>query len=151
MGTFIRQIFTYNILKPFSYDQEYFTKHFMENNKDLYDISSEDFSHYTQIVKYGSFHFGVAGVIGANTALAAVGILIMIITDLLLVRLQKLWIRMLLRLFCFTFCIYKFDVFPIKREPNYLKFLFALFSLVSRNTWLLTYLLFIAFENTILI
>lgn len=151
MIIFIRQIITYSILKPFSVGQEYFNKHFSECSRDSNDIDSNSFSHYAQLVQCGSLRFGVAGIIITNIALASFGILLMVISDTILIRMQELWIRILLQLFCFAFCILKFDVFPIKSELDFLKFLFVLLSLFSRLAWVLAYLIFVAVENITLI
>lgn len=102
---------------------------------------------YRAIVRRGRERSGWRGVLCANLALAAFGLLLVAVTDVLEWRHICPLFDWLLRLLCIGFCIEKFDVLrgPYGQSALQLAYLGA--AAVASSLWTAVYLFFVVFET----
>ncbi len=144
---FIYDVFVYNVLKLSLHDQGYFEKHFPLGDEAFKIKDAEKYTKYSRIVKYGVSQFGYLGAISANIALSIVGMILLFGIDLVTPKIQSYGLELILSIFSFIFCIYKFDILFFKDRRNYVKFLFLTYNLLLFPYWSLVYLFLIIFEN----
>ncbi len=147
---FMWHIIVFNFIRLFPYSSEYFRKYFLLTEQDSAEGNVEQCSRYMQIVNAGQVQFGWIGVLYANVALMLFSLPLCIAADYFIANTHEFVIRTIISLLCFLLMIEKFDILRLHDKPNFLKLLYAGYSLFSASYWSIAYLFLAVFENCIL-
>ncbi|MEA4883805.1 MAG: hypothetical protein VB144_09170 [Clostridia bacterium] len=144
---FLLQILIYNTLKPLRCGKAYFAQHFSLPHQESDLPNRGQASSYSQIIQCASLRFGRLGKLCANVASMFIGMVLMVAADMLRSTVNVRWVKTVLHVFCFIFCICKFDALRFQDKRSYLELAFAAYSLRFQSNWSITYLFLAAFEN----
>ncbi len=146
---FMRHVIAFNLIKLLPHSAEYFNKHFSLAEQGMAGDIKEPSSSYMLIVNVGRTQFGWRGILCANIALMFFCLPLSVAADYLIVNTHDFLIRAVINLACFLLMLEKYDILRLYDKRNFLKLLYAGYSLIMVSYWSITCLFLAAFENIV--
>lgn len=137
--TFMGSILHYNLIKPRRKGHEFLERQIL--HAPCFGRS------YRAIVRCGRERSGWRGVLCANLALAAFGLLLVAVTDVLEWRHISPMFDWMLRILCIGFCIEKFDVLRGPSGQTAVQLIYLGAATIASSLWTAVYLFFMIFET----
>lgn len=146
-ATFVWHVIVFNLVKLLPCSAGYFQKHFSLTEQDTSEGIERQSSRYRQIVNAGQARFGWIGALYANVALMLFCLPLSIVSDYFITNIHEFAARAIISLLCFLLMVEKFDILPLCDKRDFLKLLYAGYSLSTASYWSIASLFLAAFEN----